>query len=116
MLERLVSHYRAEIRTADADVDEVPDGLARVAVPGAASDSLGESGHLVEHLMHLGHYVFAVHEDRRVSRRTQRQVKDSAVFCDVDFLAAKHRINSAAQIGLLGELKQQLEGLVRDAI
>jgi len=39
-----------------------------------------------------------------------------AIFRDVDLLAAKHRFDPGAQLGFLGELDQQPEGLVIDAV
>ncbi len=49
VLERLVGHHRPEVGAADADVDDVADALAGVALPRAAADAVGEVGHLVEH-------------------------------------------------------------------
>ena len=49
MLERLVGHHRAEVGAADADVDDVANALAGVALPRAAAHAVGEVGHLVEH-------------------------------------------------------------------
>ena len=43
-------------------------------------------------------------------------MEDRAVFGDVDFLAAEHGINSAAQIGFVGELYEKLQGFVGDAV
>ena len=39
MLERLVSHHRPKIGTADADVDDVPDSFAGVPFPSTAADT-----------------------------------------------------------------------------
>ena len=61
--ERLVRHHRPEVGAADADVDDVADRLARVPLPLARADALGERGHAVEHLVHLA---------RRRRRRPRR--------------------------------------------
>ena len=116
MFERLVSHHRAEVRTADADVDDVLDAFAGVAFPFAAADALGERGHLVEHGVDFRHDIFSVHEDGRALRRAQGDVQHGAVFRDVDFLAAEHRVDPPAQPGFLGQLDQQLERFVGDAV
>ena len=76
--QRLVGHDRAEVRAADADVDDVPDALAGVAGPRAAPHALGEGRHLVEHRVDLGDDVLAVHHDRltaaaRAGRRAARR-------------------------------------------
>jgi hypothetical protein len=43
-------------------------------------------------------------------------VQHRPIFRDVDLLASKHRVDSGAQAGLLGELDEQPECLVIDAI
>ena len=78
VLQRLVGHHRAEVRAADADVDDVADALAGVPLPSAAADAVGEVGHLVEHGVDLGHDVLAVDDDRlvpaaRAARRAARR-------------------------------------------
>ena len=50
------------------------------------------------------------------SRRAQRHVQDGPVFRDVDLLAPEHGVDARPQAGLLGQLQQQLERLVGDAI
>ena len=50
------------------------------------------------------------------SRRAQRHVQDGPLLGDVDLLAAKHGVDPLAQAGFLGQLKQQLERFVGDAI
>ena len=89
--QRLVGHDRAEVRAADADVDDVADALAGVALPLAAAHPVGEVGHLVQHRVHFRHDILAVDEDVRVPRRAQRHVQHRAVFGDVDLVAAEHR-------------------------
>ena len=107
--ERLVGHDGPEVRAADADVDDVPDALAGVALPLAAADAVGEAGHPVEDGMHVGHDVLAVDDDRRVPRRAKRDVEDGPVLGDVDLLAAEHRVDPLAQPRLLRELHEQRE-------
>ena len=101
VLQRLVGHHRPEVGAADADVDDVADALAGVALPRAAADAVGEVGHPVEHRVDVGHDVLAVDDDRRASRRAQRDVQHGAVLGDVDLLAAEHRVDARAQAGLL---------------
>ena len=76
VLQRLVGHDRAEVRAADADVDDVADALAGVALPCAAADAVGEGGHLVEHGVDLGHDIFAV--DAGSTRRAARAARRAA--------------------------------------
>jgi hypothetical protein len=61
--QRVVGHLRAKIRTTNADVDDILDRLASVAFPFAAPNAVGESCHLVEHGVNVGHDVFSVNFD-----------------------------------------------------
>ncbi len=116
MLERLVGHDRAEVGAADADVDDVANALAGVALPRAAAHAVREVGHLVEHGVDLRHDVLAVHDDRRAARGAQGHVQDGAVLRDVDLLAAEHGVDALAQAGFLGQLQSSVSVFVRDAI
>ena len=69
MPQGLVGHHRPQVGAADADVDDVADRLAGVALPLPAAHPVGEIGHLVEHGVDLGHDVVAVHDDRLSLRR-----------------------------------------------
>ena len=116
MLQRLVGHHRPEVGAADADVDDVANALAGVALPRAAADAVGEVGHLVEHGVDLRHHVLAVDDDGCSSRRAQGHVQDGPVFRDVDLLAPEHGVDALAQAGFLGQLQEQLERFVGDAV
>ena len=116
MPERFVGHHRPEVGAADADVDDVANALAGVALPRAAAHAVGEVGHLVEHRMDLGHHVLAVHDDGGVPRRAQGDVQHGAILGDVDLVAAEHGVDARAQAGFSGQLHEQLEGFVRDAV
>ena len=50
------------------------------------------------------------------SRRAQGDVQDGAVLGDVDLLAPKHGVDASAQAGFLGQLQEELEGFVGDAV
>ena len=93
MFERLVGHHRAEVGTADADVDDVLDAFAGVAFPLRRCGRVREIRHLVEHGMDFGHHVLAIHHDGGVLRRAQGHVQDGAVLGHVDLLAAEHRVD-----------------------
>ncbi len=43
-------------------------------------------------------------------------MQDGSIFRDVDFLAAEHGVDPRPQIALLGQLHEQLERLVGDAM
>ena len=74
--QRLVGHHRPEVGAADADVDDVADRLAGVALPVAAAHALGERGHPVEHRVDVGHDVLPV--DRSATRRAAAAARCAA--------------------------------------
>ncbi len=114
--ERLVGHDRPQIGTADSDVDDVADPLARVSVPCPAADAIRKVRHPVEHGMNAGHDVLAVDQDRRAARRAQRDVEHGTFLRDVDLLAAEHGVDARAQAALLGEADEQRQCLVGDPV
>ena len=105
-----------EIGTTDADVDDVADRLAGVALPCAAAHASREVRHPVEHRMNVGHDVLAVDQDRRAARCTQRHVEHGSVLRDVDLLATEHGVDAGAQAGLLGEADEQRQRLISDPV
>ena len=96
VLQRLVRHDRAEIGAADADIDDVSDALARMALPLAAAHAVGERAHPIENGMDLRHNVLAVDDDRGVARRPERDMQHGAPLRDVDLVAAEHRVDALA--------------------
>ena len=72
-------HRRTQIRSADADVDDVGDAEAGVAEPLAAADGLGERPHVIERRPHIRHHVAAVYGHRPVGSIAQGDVQDRRV-------------------------------------
>ena len=113
-LERLVDHHGAEVRAADADVDDVRHPLAGHARPLAAAHALGERGHPLEHGLHVGVDILPVDDERglRAGRSAQRGVQDGAILGRVDVLAREHRGVALGDAGLLGQAHERGEDLV----
>ena len=93
----------------------------RIGAPGrapplAGAHRVGERGHPVEHLVHLGHDVDAVDDERAPARHPQRDVEHGAVLGDVDPLAREHRVAPLRDPRLLGERDEQPQRLVGDAV
>jgi hypothetical protein len=82
----------------------------------AGADLAGEGGHLVEDIVDGGDYVFAVDDDGLGLRGAEGDVKDGAILGGVDLLAGKHGFAVLGEPGLLGELEEEGEGLVGDAV
>ena len=57
-----------------------------------------------------------IDEDALVPRRAQRHVQHGAVLGDVDLIAAEHGVDALAQAALRGEVQQQTQRLVGDAV
>src|SRR5439155_25817758 len=107
MAQCFVGHYRAEVGTADADVDDVTDALTGVSLALTAANAVGEVRHLIVHCVDMWYDVVAVDDDRCPSWRTQSNVQHSAVLGDVDLVAAEHRVEARPQTALLGQFNEQ---------
>jgi len=116
MFEGLVGHHRAEVRSADADIDDIANALARMAFPRSAPHPIAEIGHLVEHSMDCGHHILTIYDDGCSTRGAQGDMQDRSLFRDIDLLAPEHGIDSRLQTGFFGQLNQKLESFVRDSI
>ena len=92
MTQRVVHHHRAQIRAADADVDDGLDALTGRAGPLAAAQPVGEVAHPVQHLVHVGDDVLAVDGQLGAARQPQRGVQHGAVLRGVDVHAGEHRV------------------------
>ncbi|MNP07655.1 hypothetical protein D3C76_996870 [compost metagenome] len=68
-------------------------------------------GHLVQHAVHLGHHVDAVHQHLVADRPAQGGVQHRAALGGVDHLATEHRLDRIAQPRFLGQPDQQLQGV-----
>src|SRR5438270_7951003 len=112
----LISHHRSKIRPAYANVNDVTNRLASVSLPLTAADTIGKRSHLVQHRMHPGHNIPTLNKNRLALRRSQRDVKNGAIFRDIDLFSTAHRIDPLPQPGLLGQLNEKLQRLVRDAV
>ena len=82
--------------------------------PRTVAHAGAERRHPVEHLVHLGHHVFAVGHNRRAARRAQRHVQHGTTLCDVDLVAREHRVDPPAQARLVGQRQQQAHRVAVD--
>ena len=105
-LECLVRHRRAEIGSADADVDDVRDAVV-------ASYAICEDGHLVEHVVNVGHDIRTVDHERPISRHAKCDVTDRPIL-GVDVLTGEHCIAAFLDTGRACEVEQHGEGSVVD--
>jgi hypothetical protein len=94
-------HGRTQIRSADADVDDVGDAEPGVAEPRAAADGLGEGTHVIEGRPHVGHHVPAVHGHWPAGSISQGDVHDGALLREIDRLAGEHLIAQGLDVPVL---------------
>ena len=79
MPQRLIGHHRSEVGSADADVDDVANGLVGVPTPLAASDLRGEVDHAVKNLVDLVNDVDTINHQSRVAGETKGDMEDRSV-------------------------------------
>ncbi len=115
-LERLAYHLRSQVRSPDADVDDIGDRLAGVPCPRARTHGFAKGAHPGQDGVDIRHHVLAIHENGAVGAVAQRNVQDSAVFCVVVLLAGEHGLDLGRHIGLPRQVTQQPHGLLRHAV
>ncbi len=109
--QRVVGHRGAEVAAADADVDDVADRAPGVADVTSVANGRRERGHPVEHTMHFGDDVDAVHDELRIRRHPQCHVQDRPVFGHVDVLAPEHGVDAVPQTARLDQGEQEAQCL-----
>ena len=112
MAEGFVGHHRPEVRSADPDVHDRADPLARMADPATVADALGKPGHPPKHLLDIAGRVVAVDGEGVAWGGSQRHVENGSLLGGVDPLAAEHPLDAAAEIDLLCEFHEQTERVV----
>ncbi len=75
-----------------------------------------EGGHLVEDGVYVRDNILAVHDNGSIFWRSKRDVEHRTILCDVNLVAAKHRIDALSQARFFRQINQKLQRLVRDAI
>lgn len=110
------NQLRAEERAADADVDHVGDRLFAVATPQAVMDAANQFSDLVEYLVHFRHDVHAVDAEFVANRPAQCGMQHRAAFGGVDDFATEHRLDSVLQAHFVGQVDQQIAGLLGDQV
>jgi hypothetical protein len=112
--ERLAHHHRSQVGSSDSDVDDRGDALARVALPLARTNLVGELGHVVQHALHLVNTLLL---DLELAPNVpQRDVQHGTVLRGVDVLAGKHLIAGGLDAGFAGELDEGREDVVVDEV
>src|SRR5450830_143359 len=106
MTQRGTSHLRTEVGTADADVDNVGDGLAAVSQPAAVAHAFNEAVHTVEDGMHVAVDILPINGKRAAARRAQGSVQHGTMFGKVDFFTVEHGIALGLYVTRPGQFEQ----------
>lgn len=104
-----------QIRTTNANVDNSSELLASETLPLATANLLRELLHVVQNgvdTVRAAHDVLAIDLHFHATNIAQSSVVDSTVLSEVDLVATEHSIALSLNASLLGELDEQLEGLV----
>ena len=114
--QRLSYHFGAQVRAANANVDNIGHGLAAVAGPRAGADSFAKATHFGQHRIHLWHDVLAIDQNGAVAAIAQRNMQHGAILSRIDLVAFKH--GGDFLLHLLGprQLQQKVHCLLRNAI
>src|SRR4029077_5681707 len=86
---RRAHEMRAEIRAADAEVDDRADGPSRGAAPQPAPDLRRDGPHAQLRRADVGNDVAAVDDERSLAHLAKRGVESRAAFRLVDLLSGK---------------------------
>ena len=109
-------HDRSQIRSADADVDDVADPLACGTRPLPRAHAIREVGHPPEDVMDLGGHVAPIDVERCPRREAQSGVQDRSAFRGVDVPAREHCIAPREHSSLDGKFEEGVHHLMRDAL
>ena len=104
--QRARGHRRAEVGSADADVDDVRHWLPERPSRPPLANVGGETEHFVACRNNVGHHVAAVDGDWRSGEIAQGRVQDGAVLCGVDLGAGEHCVALRFDPARLGELDE----------
>jgi hypothetical protein len=66
--------------------------------------------------LNLRHQVFALDDEGLIGRATESDMKDSTIFSEIDFIAAKHSISELLDFGLFEKLAEEFKSFRGDAI
>ena len=106
----------SQVRTTNTNVDNGVDLLARVSLPFAASDLVGELLHVLIDAAHLLHHALAVDLHRQFGDIAESNVVDGAVLGEVDGLTLEHLVTEALEVGLFGQRNEVCECVLGDEV
>ncbi|KAI6752010.1 hypothetical protein HG531_006706 [Fusarium graminearum] len=119
VLESFGDHDGAAIRTTDTNVDNGGELLAGVSLPLSTANLLRKLLHVLEDIVDAAlcvHDINTLNLHVPTTNVSQGSVVDGAVLGEVDLLASKHGIALLLDTSLLGELDEEVEGLIVEEV
>ena len=105
-------HGRAQVRTTDADVDNIGKCITPAAGDFADAQVFGELPHGGKYSIYIRHYVFAIDKNRAICPVSKRGVKRRALLCGVDATAAEKCVALSHQGGSVSKVYQESDSLI----
>ncbi len=109
-------HGGAEVRAADAEIDDVGEALAVGGGDFAVPHGLGEFKYFAQFSENVRHDIAPAREHRRAGEIAQGHVQRRATLGDVDGLAGEERGAPRLDICGAGEIDQEAKRLVVEAM
>jgi hypothetical protein len=115
IFERVADELRAEMRTADAEHDDIGDGSVAVAGPVVLTERIAELPH---QLKRIGDHVADLGGFRRpvALAGPQRGMERRAPLGDVDDIAGEQALDPGVELAGAGQRHQQVAGAVGEAV
>ena len=105
-------HLGAEVRAADADVDDMANGIAGVALPVAAAQLFDDIRHLFAHRAYFWHDVGLGRRKSGVVEVAQGWMEDGALFADVDLVSSEQAFAPTNDVGGVGQRDEMVQRIL----
>src|SRR3982750_4767366 len=116
MAKRFIGHDWAEVRAADAYIDDIANPLAGVSPPPPVPQFAGEVGHTIEDRMYSRHDVNAIYDYSLRPRRSQGNMQRGALLRTIDRFSPEHRCYALPQLALISKAQQEAQRFSSDPI
>ena len=108
---RLGCHCWAQIRAADANVDNLLNRTAGMPKPRAGAKRGSKITHSAQHVVHISRDILAINLQILVGGHTQRGVQHCAVLSGVEVGAGKHGVDKQGKLRIMCQITQLLHNL-----
>ena len=109
-------HDRTQIRSTNADVNDVGKGLSTAACNGPVNHALAKAFDLIDNRMNTRDDIFTIHTNVLIPRGTKGSVQHRSPFRSVDQRPTKVMTHRFVELAFFCELSQQGKGLLRQVV